>query len=134
MSFFGYLSEFWNGVASATADTVAWFQSLGNAVAGAMGHLLIALIQPIVDFILVFAYFLTLIKAVFLGVASMGFWVYNFALYFMNGITSYSVTNYWDVGSLYFLNSIPFWGLVGLGLEVMLMFKALQLIYKTVNV
>lgn len=39
----GYLSEFWNAVSSTTLNaweyTSAWFQNVGNAVAGAIGNL-----------------------------------------------------------------------------------------------
>lgn len=39
----GYLSEFWNSVASTTLNaweyTESWFYSVGNAVAGAIGNL-----------------------------------------------------------------------------------------------
>lgn len=52
----GYLSEFWSAVTSATADTAEWFQSLGNAVAGALGNLLFYPLQVIVDFGLAIAY------------------------------------------------------------------------------
>lgn len=35
----GYLGEYWNSIQEVGSTTVAWFQSLGNAVAGAIGNL-----------------------------------------------------------------------------------------------
>jgi len=57
MSFFSYLAEFWDSIAAATEGTVEWFQSLGNAVAGAMGSLLTFLLQPFLDLVMVFTYY-----------------------------------------------------------------------------
>lgn len=52
----GFLDEFWNSITSATEGTVEWFQSLGNAVAGALGNLLFYPLRAIVDFGLAIAY------------------------------------------------------------------------------
>ncbi len=35
----GYLSEFWDSVQEVGSTSVAWFQSVGNAVGGAVGNL-----------------------------------------------------------------------------------------------
>jgi len=35
----GYLGEFWNAITGVGDYTIAWFQSVGNAVAGAVGNL-----------------------------------------------------------------------------------------------
>jgi len=35
----GYLQEFWNAITGVGDYTIAWFQSVGNAVAGALGNL-----------------------------------------------------------------------------------------------
>jgi len=52
----GFLNEFWSAITSATEGTVEWFQSLGNAVAGALGNLLFYPLQAVIDFGLAIAY------------------------------------------------------------------------------
>jgi len=53
---FGYLTEFWNAITAETADTVAWFQSLGNAVGGAVGSVVLAIFHPLMDIIFLLYY------------------------------------------------------------------------------
>jgi len=50
MFIFDYLSQFWNQISDASANTVAWFQSVGNAVAGALGYIILTPLQAVVDF------------------------------------------------------------------------------------
>jgi len=47
---FGYLSEFWDNITEATEGTIEFFQSIGNAVAGAIGHIFLLPLKIIFDF------------------------------------------------------------------------------------
>lgn len=56
-----YLSQFWEAITSATEGTIEWFESVGNAVAGALGNLLFYPLQAIFDILLAVAYLFTLL-------------------------------------------------------------------------
>lgn len=51
---FGYLSEFWNSITEKTIEawqfTADWFQQVGNAVAGALGNVLLFPFKIMFDF------------------------------------------------------------------------------------
>jgi hypothetical protein len=47
---FGYLSEFWDSITEATSGTIEFFQSIGNAVAGAIGNIFLTPLKVIFDF------------------------------------------------------------------------------------
>ena len=47
---FGYLSEFWDSITEATEGTIEFFQSIGNAVAGAIGQIFLLPLKIIFDF------------------------------------------------------------------------------------
>jgi len=56
-----YLGQFWDAITAATEGTVEWFESLGNAVAGALGNLLFYPLQAIFDVLLAIAYLFNLL-------------------------------------------------------------------------
>lgn len=46
----GYLSEFWDAITEVGDYTIEWFESVGNAVAGAIGGLFENLVHHLYDF------------------------------------------------------------------------------------
>lgn len=60
-------AEFWNNITAQTANTVEWFQSIGYAVAGALGNFLYIPFREIIGFIAALGYILYVI-AQFIGI------------------------------------------------------------------
>lgn len=79
----GYLSEFWNSIASSTVSageyTVGWFENIGNAVAGAIGGLFEDLVHHIYDLFYLIRWFLDGLQELFSIIISPLTWGYNFA-------------------------------------------------------
>lgn len=59
-----YLSQFWNSIAEVVVTsgtyTVEWFQSLGNAVAGAVGSMFDGIFHIILDFMTAFGFYISI--------------------------------------------------------------------------
>lgn len=74
----GYLSEFWGAITEVGGYTVAWFESVGNAVAGAVGGLFEDLTHHFYDIFYIVQWFLDnlgdMIAMAFIPLA----WVFNF--------------------------------------------------------
>lgn len=108
-----YLSQFWDSITSATADSVEWFQSLGNAVAGAMGNILLYPLQVMVDFGLAIVYFVSQVWSL-ISIFFAPFWfVVAWATAVVNAATqTYQTSPLFsevtaDVSN--FFNSLPYW-------------------------
>lgn len=63
------MSQFWDQVTSVLVDggnyTVAWFQSLGNAVAGAVGSVFDSIFHVILDVMFSFSYIVDILFGFF---------------------------------------------------------------------
>lgn len=105
-----YLSDFWNAITGATTYGVAWFQDVGNAVAGALGYLLLLPLQVIVDFILGLAYILAqlyvLISIFFAPVYFAAAWLVGIANAINQNYQTQTLITAPD-GLLMFLNGLP---------------------------
>lgn len=74
----GYLAEFWDEITEVGGYTVAWFQSLGNAVAGAIGGLFEDLTHHFYDIFYIIQWFLDNLGDM-LSIAFVPLiWVFNF--------------------------------------------------------
>jgi len=74
----GYLSEFWGAVSQVGDYTVTWFQSLGNAVAGAIGGLLEDLTHHFYDIFYIAQWFLDNLGEMLATAFTPLTWIFNF--------------------------------------------------------
>jgi hypothetical protein len=78
----GYLGEFWNSITEVVVNsstyTIAWFQSIGNAVAGAVGALFEDLIHHIYDLFYIAQYLVDNLGTLFGVIFTPLTWVFNF--------------------------------------------------------
>jgi len=74
----GYLTEFWDAIESVGDTTIAWFQQVGNAVAGAIGGLFEDLIHHIYDVFYIGEWFLDNLASMLLIAFRPLIWVFNF--------------------------------------------------------
>lgn len=72
-----YLSQFWEAVVGVGEYTIEFFQSIGNAVAGALGGLFDNTFHLISDIGLIFNWFSTQLKDIFLGVLQPISYIFN---------------------------------------------------------
>ncbi len=84
----GYLSEFWNAITEVGDYSVAWFQSVGNAVAGAIGGMFEDLTHHFYDIFYTVEWFLDNLAEI-LSVAFLPLtWIFNFVKGFFVSATS----------------------------------------------
>lgn len=74
----GYLSEFWNEITQVGDYTVAWFQSVGNAVAGAIGGLFEDLTHHFYDIFYIAQWFLDNLGQMISVAFTPLTWIFNF--------------------------------------------------------
>jgi len=74
----GYLSEFWGAVTQVGDYTVAWFESIGNAVAGAIGGIFEDLTHHIYDIFYVGRWFLDNLGEMLATAFTPLTWIFNF--------------------------------------------------------
>lgn len=88
----GYLSEFWNSITDVVVGgatyTIAFFESIGNAVAGAVGSLFDDLIHHIYDVFLFFSWLLDNLKNLFSIIFTPLYWIFSFSKGFITSSTS----------------------------------------------
>ena len=72
-----YLSQFWEAVVGVGEYTIEFFQSIGNAVAGALGGLFDNTFHLISDIGLIFNWFSTQLKDIFLGILQPVSYIFN---------------------------------------------------------
>ena len=108
---FGYLSEFWDSIAEVGSTSVAYFQSIGNAVAGAIGNLLSGTLHFLNDTWV----FLGWIFHIISEIISLFIMPLNFVIELIRGflISAFSdPSNFafsWDNNVIEFFNYIPYW-------------------------
>jgi len=74
----GYLSEFWNAITQVGDYTVGWFQSVGNAVAGAIGGLFEDLTHHFYDLFYITQWFLDNLGEMLSTAFTPLTWIFNF--------------------------------------------------------
>jgi len=84
----GYLPEFWDAIEAVGEYSVDWFQSLGNAVAGAIGGFFNDLIHHIYDVFYFFDWLLCNLSSMMLIAFSPLAWVYSYISGFLTSATS----------------------------------------------
>jgi len=139
-SIWGYLGQYWDKVTSATADTAAWFKSVGNAVAGAVGQVIYKIFQPLLDILLIIGYGIQVIINLVGSIVLIPLWFFNFSVGFLNYIFDHAgditarQSNYWDTGAIHYLNSIPFFNniitIISIGLITYMLTYVVRLFQK----
>ncbi len=106
---FGFLGEFWDSITSATEGTVAFFQNIGLAVAGALGNIF----QGIVDIGISVAYAGTIIRQIFGLLMLPVQYVFFYLQQLFTLVFDSSITDQIQVGFsnevLNFITSTPFY-------------------------
>ncbi len=74
----GYLSEFWNAITGVGDYTIAWFQSVGNAVAGSIGGLFEDLTHHFYDIFYLVQWFLDNLGEMLTTGFTPLTWIFNF--------------------------------------------------------
>lgn len=137
----GYLGEFWNAITQVVVDagtyTIEWFQSLGNAVAGAIGSLFEDLIHHIYDFFYIAQYILDNLGDLFAVIFTPLTWIFNFVRGFF--ISAFATPPPAEIEWVFsdeiinFYQSIPYWNYLtfaiggGIGILVLVfIFKRLS--------
>lgn len=112
---FGYLSEFWNAITEVGGTTVAWFQSVGNAVAGAIGNLFYTALHYVNDTWVFLGWIFSIIsQLVSLFLLPLTF-VFNFLKGFVANVFAppVSFSYSWSTEILGVFNHIPYWTEIG---------------------
>jgi len=84
----GYLSEFWDQIIQVGDYTVAWFQGIGNAVAGAIGGLFEDLTHHFYDIFYIVQWFLSNLGDMLSTAFTPLTWIFNFVRGFFVSATS----------------------------------------------
>lgn len=112
---YNLFTDFWDSIAGAATDSVAWFQSLGYAVGGALGGMLTVLFQPITDLALGLTYVFSLLSQVFLSLSVIVAFYLQIMTSFMTVATG-TITEHdisFPVNVSGFLAAIPYWSTIG---------------------
>jgi len=84
----GYLNEFWEAIIAVGDYSIEWFESVGNAVAGAIGGLFEDLVHHIYDIFYLIEWFLANINDILnIGLTPLVF-IFNFVKGFFVSATS----------------------------------------------
>lgn len=116
----GYLSEFWDAVAEVVVEsgtyTIAWFESLGNAVAGAIGALFEDLIHHIYDIFYIGQYLVDQLQILFGIIFTPLTWIFNFVKGFFDSAFASAVESEisftWSADVLAVFNLVPHWNIL----------------------
>lgn len=84
----GYLSEFWDEITQVGDYTVAWFQGIGNAVAGAIGGIFEDLTHHFYDIFYLIQWFLDNLGDILAIAFTPLIWIFNFVKGFFVNATS----------------------------------------------
>lgn len=111
-----YLSQFWDAIAAATEGTIEWFESVGNAVAGALGNLLFYPLQAIFDILLAVAYLFNLLwhflVFLFKPILFLGAFIVNAFLGIFQPVEPEDIFGGVDfTAAIAFFEALPFWSL-----------------------
>lgn len=110
----GYLSEFWDAITEVGGTTIAWFQSIGNAVAGAIGQLFYSTLHYLNDTWVFLGWIFSVIGQVVSLFLLPLTWVFNFLKGLLGQIftapTDFSYT--WSGEVLAVFQAIPYWSII----------------------
>jgi hypothetical protein len=132
----GYLSEFWDSIEEVGSTSVAWFQNIGNSVAGAVGNLFESTLHYLNDGWVFYGWIFGVIS----DLISLFLLPLNFVFQFLKGLLSeafaspvdYSYS--WSSEVLDVFGHIPLWDTIGIvcgaGLVVIALFGLLWLLTK----
>ena len=117
----GYLTEFWDAIAGVGDYTVEFFQSIGNAVAGAVGSLFDFFIHTFSDIIIYAGWFFDNLGSIFVSLFSPINFIFNFLRSFISSAIATPVDqNIYvfpdQIKSLF--SAVPYWDTVVLVLGV----------------
>lgn len=114
----GFLSEFWDAIQEVVIAggiyTIDFFQSIGNAVAGALGGAFDWLLHYINDFFIFAGWVLTQVKTLFIIFTAPLSYFYSFLKGFWGEVSGPpvempSVLNVYSTSTLQILDAIPYW-------------------------
>jgi len=129
----GYLSEFWDAITQEVVEsgvyTIDWFQSLGNAVAGAIGGLFENLIHHLYDIFYIFNWLFDNLADLFLSIFSPLKWIFSFLKGFWISATAPPVEPevvYQTAGQVKdIFEAVPYWQYfsmaIGIGLSILVL-------------
>lgn len=125
----GYLTEFWDKIVNVGDYTIAWFQGIGNAVAGAVGSLFEDLIHHLYDVFYIFQYLLDQLGTLFGIIFTPLTWIFNFVKGFF--ISAFAtpiepqISWVFSDDILAVFNAIPYWSVfmwaIGCGLAILML-------------
>lgn len=121
----GYLSEFWDAVTQVTITagnyTVAWFESVGNAVAGAIGNLFEFINHSLSDIFIFGGWFFSVLSGLFTRLWLPVNYIFSFFSAFIDkAFETPETQNIWSFGTstLAVFSAIPYWSSITLVLGV----------------
>jgi len=131
----GYLSEFWDAIVEVGEYPVDYFESIGNAVAGAIGGFFSNLIHHIYDVFYFFRWFAENLTDTITSIFSPLDWIFHFLKGFRAGIGSTPTTEPidWtfqnDILGV-FSDVLPYWNFflwsIGAGIGILIIFFILK--------
>jgi len=112
-----YLSQFWDAITGVIVDagsySVEWFQSVGNAVAGAIGGMFSWLVHYFNDFFIFTGWIFSILKELILVFTLPIFFIFNFLKAFTISAFSSPITagaSYsFDPETMAVFENIPYW-------------------------
>ena len=123
----GYLSEFWDQIVAVGDYSVAWFEGIGNAVAGAIGALFEDLVHHIYDLFYIAQFLLENLQDLFGLALNPLAWIYNFVKgFFVSAFSSPvepDISWVFPEGVLAVFQAVPYWDVfmfaIGAGISVL---------------
>lgn len=121
-----YLAQFWDAITEVGTYTIAWFQSVGNAVAGAIGGMFNWLIHYVNDFFIFLGWTFSIIKELVKTFTLPISYIFNFLKAFT--ISAFSSPQTPDAsytfssGILGVFQSLPYWNVITavLGISILI--------------
>jgi hypothetical protein len=122
----GYLTQYWNRLATTTITggeyIISWFQNIGNAVAGAIGNLFDFIIHYFNDFLCFINYFAHNLGFIFNQLLSPVKYIFVFSSNFFNNVFSAPILpenlEGFSSTTITFINSLPYWSDIKIGIGV----------------
>jgi len=139
----GYLSEFWDEITNVGDYTIAWFQGIGNAVAGAIGGMFEDLTHHFYDVFYIIQWFLENLGDMLSTAFTPLTWIFNFVRGFFVSATSSLETLGIEVEEMdlmtdnlqTFFDSVPYFNLILSGVSGILgIFVILFIVKKIIHI
>jgi len=116
----GYLEQFWNAISQVVIEagvyTIEWFQSIGNAVAGAIGGMFDWLIHYVNDFFIftgwIFSIIKELVKAFILPISYVFNFLKSFTLQAFSSPKTPEATYTFSAEIQEVFETIPYWDIL----------------------